>query len=854
VTKHGIAGDVAHPANYGALCVKGSALAESLEMPSRLLYPKFNGTEIGWDRATDIIAKTIHSAIEEHGPDSVAMYVSGQLLTEDYYVANKLMKGFVGTANIDTNSRLCMSSAVVAHNRAFGEDVVPVNYEDIDHAELLVICGANTAWTHPVLFRRIQQAREQNPHMRVVVIDPRKTVTAQEADLHIPLANDGDVALFNGLLRYCIDNDGLDTHFINASTQGFEPLYDEVSQPQYQIDQLSRDLSVESEKLKTLFEWFNSTQNSITLFCQGVNQSEQGSDKGNAIINAHLATGKIAKVGAGPFSITGQPNAMGGREVGGLANQLAVHRGFDDASIEQVQAFWNAPNIATKPGLKAVEMFEAVERGDIKFIWIMATNPVVSMPDNEYVKRALKACPMVVVSDITANADIAQYANLLLPAAGWGEKQGMVTNSERCLTRQRQFISPPGDALSDWKAISQVGSRLCHLMSIDDEFDYRSEYEVFKEYIKMTALNKHNGLLLDLSELESLDENEYDQWQPTQWGGQRPFSNGIYSHSDGKAKFINVSATSTSDEECCWWLNTGRQRDQWHTMTRTGHIAHLAATETEPRVYINRLSAAHLAIDEGALVLITQPDSSMSLVAKLSIDDALGYKQMFMSMHWAGEYGGKTQVNAVVSRKFDPYSGQPAFKSARVEVVPLNVAFHGLFIGRDFDSKGFEFESFQADQTGGIWRFASVEHKTKPFLLGLSNTSSGQDRSVNLDTPSGWLAVTYQQAGEERIIKSILFTSPQPIQVDYAKLAELIGKPLTFSRLLEIASSDEKSELVCSCFRVTDKAIIDALESGECHSLSQLQAKLKCGTNCGSCIPQVKNLVAQHGDIQVVMK
>lgn len=855
VNKHGMMGDKTHPANEGALCVKGSALAESLDMPSRMLYPKLDGQEVSWGKATDQIANAMYAAIQEYGPDSVAMYVSGQLLTEDYYVANKLMKGFVGSANIDTNSRLCMSSAVVAHNRAFGEDVVPVNYQDIDHADLVVICGANTAWTHPVLFRRIQQAREKNPQLRLVVIDPRKTVTAQEADLHIPISNDGDIALFNGLLRHCIENDGVDKAFIDASTQGFEALYKEVAQPQYELASLSESLEVEAAKLDTLFQWFNNTEKTITLFCQGINQSEQGADKGNAIINAHLATGKIAKLGSGPFSITGQPNAMGGREVGGLANQLAIHRGFDQKSIKQVEEFWHAPNIATAAGLKAVEMFEAVERGDIKFIWIMATNPVVSMPDNEYVKRALKACPTVVVSDITAQADVAEYANILLPAAGWGEKQGMVTNSERRMTRQRQFTKPPGDAKADWQAISQVGSKLCSRLGCTDGFGYQSEFEIFKEYMEMTKLNHDTALKLDLSEFGELTEEEYNQWQPKQWGAERPFADGKFSFADQKARFVVPLAPVPKSDDEGWWLNSGRQRDQWHTMTRTGHIPHLAATETEPTVYMSALSASHLGIKQGSLVRVENADNKSSMVARLALDDGLTFKQLFVSMHWAGQFGGKSQVNVVVSRSFDPHSGQPAFKSSSVTVKPVEVKTYGLYLGSEFHPEELLYHSFQAEKHVGVWRFASDTVLNKQALkVSSKSIVSQQSRRVTLDLEDGWIAVDYDLLGEEQIIRSILIASKKPVEVEYSKLVDLVGRHLTFSTLLDIATTNEKSELVCSCFRVTDKAIIRSLEEGECHSLSQVQAKLKCGTNCGSCLPQLKNLVAKHNQIDVVVK
>ncbi|MDW1812294.1 molybdopterin-dependent oxidoreductase, partial [Vibrio sp. Vb2362] len=566
-------------------------------------------------------------------------------------------------------SRLCMSSAVAAHVRAFGEDVVPVNYDDIDNTELLVICGANTAWTHPVLFRRIQQARENNPNLKLVVIDPRETVTAQQADLHLPIKNDGDVSLFNGLLKFLIEQQYIDSKYINSYTDGFDALAEEVSDLRYDVTNLSSSIGISEEKLKTFFQWFAQSPTAITLFCQGVNQAENGVDKGNAIINAHLASGKIAKSGCGPFSITGQPNAMGGREVGGLANQLAVHRAFDAESIKQVQAFWDSPEIATQPGLKAVELFEAVERGEIKVLWIMATNPVVSLPDNQLVKRALEICPFVIVSDITADSDVANYADLLLPAAGWGEKQGMVTNSERRLSRQRQFQAPPGEAKSDWWAISQVGQALCALEKTQNGFAFTSERAVFREYAAMTGMNADSPLKLDLSQHSNLTEQEYEEWVPKQWGGERPFADGIYSHPDGKARFVVTSESPTRLERTKgWWLNTGRQRDQWHTMTRTGHIAHLAASELEPTVYMNTLSATQNRLKAGQLTKLFQPTSNTSIYAKVAIDEGLGFQELFMSMHWAGRYGGESSVNAIVNSGKDPISGQPAFKSSYVEV------------------------------------------------------------------------------------------------------------------------------------------------------------------------------------------
>ncbi|MGY5838754.1 molybdopterin-dependent oxidoreductase [Vibrio chemaguriensis] len=842
ISNNKIIGDALHPANSGSLCVKGVALAESLQMPSRLLYPKLREKEVSWQVITDLIAQEIHQAKAEFGPDSVAMYVSGQLLTEDYYVANKLMKGYVGSANIDTNSRLCMSSAVAAHVRAFGEDVVPVNYDDIDNTELLIICGANTAWTHPVLFRRIQQAREKNQNLKLVVIDPRETVTAQQADLHLPIKNDGDVSLFNGLLKFLIEQQCIDSKYINSYTDGFDTLVEEVSDLRYDVTNLTSSIGISEEKLTTFFQWFAQSPTAITLFCQGVNQAENGVDKGNAIINAHLASGKIAKSGCGPFSITGQPNAMGGREVGGLANQLAVHRAFDAESIKQVQAFWDSPEIATQPGLKAVELFEAVERGEIKVLWIMATNPVVSLPDNQMVKRALEACPFVIVSDITAESDVGKYADVLLPAAGWGEKQGMVTNSERRMSRQRQFQVPPGEAKPDWWAISQVGQALCELEKAQNGFAFTSEHAVFREYAAMTGMNADSPLKLDLSQHANLTEQEYEEWVPTQWGGERPFADGIYSHPDGKARFVVTSELPQRLERAKgWWLNTGRQRDQWHTMTRTGHIAHLAASELEPTVYMNTLSATQNRLKAGQLIKLFQPTSNTGIYAKVAIDEGLGFQELFMSMHWAGRYGGESSVNAIVNSIKDPISGQPAFKSSYVEVQDAAVKTYGMFIGTQFDSGKFLYSAFQAESNLGIWRFA---HDKRPKKQSFCRTE--KSRRITIDIALGWLAVDYDLVGDVRIIRSVLVVSSEPIQTDYTNFTGLIGKPMELSQLLTITQSQSSAKLVCSCFRVTDKQIHDAMEKQDCTSLTQLQNKLKCGTNCGSCVSQIKQMLDSH--------
>ncbi len=838
-----IVGDEKHPANAGQLCVKGSSLKESLDMPSRLLYPRTRDEKglwqsSTWSEVTDTIAEKIHNAMQDTGPDSVAMYVSGQLLTEDYYVANKLMKGFVGSANIDTNSRLCMSSAVAAHTRAFGEDIVPVNYQDVEKTDLLVIVGANTAWTHPILYRRIQEAKQNRPEMKIVVIDPRKTVTAEQADLHLSISNDGDVTLFNGLLKYCVENQAHDADYIEQFTEGFDELWKECDQNQYALSEVSKQTGISIDELELFYRWFAQSDSAVTLFCQGVNQSESGTDKANAIINAHLCTGKIGRCGCGPFSITGQPNAMGGREVGGLANQLAVHRGFDADSIQQVGEIWQAPNMATQPGLKAVELFQAVERGDIKVLWVMATNPVVSMPDNEFIKQALKKCDCVIVSDITGQADVTEYADILLPAAGWGEKEGMVTNSERVLSRQRAFISAPGEAKPDWWSVSQVGQKLCKKIGVDSGFNYLQPADIFREYAKLTSINSDSHLKLDLSQLIDITDEEYSTWEPNAWPfeSSHPLDKG-YSTPSGKAKCVVVKGQNAKHHS--WWLNSGRQRDQWHTMTRTGHIEKLSHQDVEPSVHMNQNALDELGVKPGELVSIaSSTNQSSRLVVKAKLDEGQQDKQLFMSMHWAGQYGVHAQVNKVVEPNTDPFSGQPAFKSSEVLPKAYPVRCYGIYIGDHWKPEHEVYQSYQALSTP-VWRFASNAERTKAQWL------ADFQQVLNLDIEDGWLAVhcSTREGSAMPSVLGITAISTKPLSLNVEALLELINKPLDLSNLIATVGSQNLSKLICSCFKVTDTQIVKAIETQGCESLQEVQAKLKCGTNCGSCLPEVTKLV-----------
>jgi assimilatory nitrate reductase catalytic subunit len=534
-----VSGDADHPSNFGRLCVKGSALGETLGLDGRLLHPQVREEgqlrQVSWDEALDRAAGQWRAIVDEHGPDAVALYVSGQLLTEDYYVANKLMKGYVGSANIDTNSRLCMSSAVAGHKRAFGEDLVPVNYDDLETADMIVLVGSNLAWCHPILFQRITRAKEARPDLKLVVIDPRRTATCELADLHLPVKPGTDVWLFNGLLAYLSRIGAVDATFIANHTRG---LGEALEAAEITPEAVAQACRLKLDDVLAFYEAFAATQKTITGFSMGVNQSSAGTDKVNAIINCHLVTGRIGKPGMGPFSITGQPNAMGGREVGGLANMLAAHLDLDKPDHRAaVQAFWASPRIADKPGLKAVDLFQAIESGKVKAVWVIATNPMVSLPDADQVRRALSKAELVIASDVVTNTDTNAFAHVLLPALAWGEKDGTVTNSERRISRQRAFLPAPGEARGDWKILADFAKRLGY-----EGFDYAHQSEIFAEHARLSAWRNTADELpraFDIGALASLGREGYDSLQPVQWPiGRRVFADNRFSFPDGRARFV----------------------------------------------------------------------------------------------------------------------------------------------------------------------------------------------------------------------------------------------------------------------------------------------------------------------------
>ena len=715
-----ISGDPSHPANFGRLCTKGIALGDTLGHDARLLYPMRRNARnelarISWDPALEAIAEGFSSTIERHGPDSIAFYLSGQLLTEDYYVANKLMKGFIGSANVDTNSRLCMASTVAGHMRAFGSDTVPACYEDLDCADLIILVGSNTAWCHPVLFWRLLQRRRNGATM--VVVDTRRTATATSADLFLEITPGGDQALFAGLLVYLAENSFTDPDFIGKNTAGYAAALNAARRIAPTIEAVAAVTALESNSVIEFYKRFATTDRVVTIFSQGVNQSAQGVDKVNAILNCHLATGRIGKPGASPFSFTGQPNAMGGREVGGLANMLAAHMGFTPDNIDCVRRFWRAPRMATREGLKATDMIPAIARGEIRALWVVGTNPAASLPDADAARKALKKLDLFIVSDnVRANDTINSGAHFLLPALAWGEKSGTVTNSERRISRQRPFLSPPGEARADWAIFADIGRRMGF-----DGFAFDSVASVFREHAALSSFENDGRRDFDLGGLSGLTDEAYDKLQPIHWpirageseGRRRFFAQGEFFTPDRRAKFVALAtpalATPTSSEFPLR-LNTGRVRDQWHTMTRTGTSPRLARDTFEPYVEISPEDAKRAGVDDGGLARVTTAFGSCVLRARITDLQPTG--SVFAPIHWTGETASDARVGALVAPVVDPVSGQPEFKATPAKIEPMICGWQGfLRVRRPVAIPGGVWWARMAIESGVAYRVVGAQDR-----------------------------------------------------------------------------------------------------------------------------------------------
>jgi len=848
-----VRGDPEHPANRGRLCSKGTALASTLGPEGRLLHPEVDGLAVDWDAAVGAVASRLRACLEQHGPDSVALYVSGQLLTEDYYVANKLVKGYIGTAQIDTNSRLCMSSAVSGHVRAFGEDVVPVDYGDVEACDLLVLVGSNLAWCHPVLMQRIQSIRERR-QLRVVAIDPRRTQTAQMADLHLPVRSGTDVMLFNGLLAWLDSQGHTDAAYVAAHTTGADDALRSARAASTDVLATAQACGLDPALLQRFFDWFGATGRVVTLFSQGVNQSSAGVDKVNSIINCHLLTGRIGRAGMGPFSITGQPNAMGGREVGGLSTQLAAHLNLeDDAHRSAVQDFWRSPRMAGKPGPKAVELFDAIGEGRIKAVWIIATNPVVSLPDADRVKRALSRCPLVIVSDCVDRNDTLALAHIKLPATGWAEKDGTVTNSDRHISRQRAFQVAPGEARPDWWIISAVARRMGF-----DGFGYESAAQIFDEHARLSEVSVRFGRRFDLRGLSGLSPQEYDRMEPRQWplpgagevSAMRPFADGRFPTGDGRARLVATPARlprHSPTAEFPLVLNTGRVRDQWHTMTRTSRAPQLNAHEPEPFVDAHVLDMQAAGIREGEVArVVTRWGSALG---RVRASGEVPQGMIFMPIHWSEQFAHLSRVGAAVNPVVDPSSGEPEFKHTPSRLERVDTQWRGFLLSRaavpppdatwwatsaqDSVSR-LEFEGQGNDPPGARWLRSALPGAECAEWIEYGDAGTGCWRAalVSDGVLVACMMVTRTGVLPSRGWVSSLFAKP-------------VLEPADRGSLLRGARQDvrDPGPTVCACFQVGANSIRSAVQSG-CASLEAIGAQLRAGTNCGSCRPEIQRLLA----------
>jgi assimilatory nitrate reductase catalytic subunit len=906
----GVRGDPDHPANFGRLCTKGSTLHLTASAPitlqTRLLQPmrREHRAEapkaISWDSALDFAATSFSQIIAEHGPDAVGFYVSGQLLTEDYYVFNKLAKGLIGTNNIDTNSRLCMSSAVAGYKQTLGADAPPNCYDDVNHAEIIFIVGSNTAYAHPILFRRIEDAKKNNPLLKIIFADPRKTDTAEIADLYLPIQPGTDVMLFNGMLHIMLWEGWLDKAYIAEHTNGFDNLKTTVRE--YTPEVVAQTCGIKKEDLFAAAKLFATSKAALSLYCQGLNQSSTGTAKNAALINLHLATAQIGKPGAGPFSLTGQPNAMGGREVGGLANLISAHRDMaNPAHRAEVAALWGVADVPSKPGKTAVEMFQAAADGEIKALWIACTNPAQSMPDQATVRRALERCELVIVQEAFATTETCHYADLLLPATTWGEKDGTVTNSERRISRVLPAIPAPNQTRHDWKIVVDFAQRLeAQLAKCEPKttlFPYPSPEQIWNEHRESTR-----GRDLDITGLTyAIIEAQPAQWpfkEGDSQGKARLYEDGIFPTADGKANFVNTVYKPTAEQRESRYpfsLNTGRLRDQWHGMSRTGTLGRLFGHVAEPVVQMNRQDMTRRLLKEGDLVHVTSKRGSIMLSVQAS--DEIGMSQAFIAMHWGSEFlSGRSStgdaiagVNAITTSAYCPSSKQPELKHSAVKILKAELPWTLLAVawlpeasayttraalqklmsrfdfascvpfGREESGLGADAPSTSPAQRGILFRAASayapeddsIAHIES--LLGLSGPDTqryedkkrGQRRAARLVRTSNGNAqlqgfVLAGDTSAEAWIKTLLQD-----QLDAASYGRLLLSPGAKAPV----AVQSKGQQICSCFNVTETAIqaqLSKCEGNEEERLAQLQSALQCGTNCGSCVPQLKKMVRVH--------
>ena len=854
-----IAGDPAHPANFGRICVKGAALAETLTEEGRLLHPMINGARASWSQAIGLAARRFGETIERHGADSVALYVSGQMLTEDYYVANKFMKGFVGSANIDTNSRLCMASSVAGHKRAFGADVVPNVYEDLELASLVVLVGSNLAWCHPVLFQRLEQAKAARKSLRVVNIDPRRTATSELADLHLALKPGTDVALFLGLLRYLHRAGKLNDAYTENYTSGAPEALLEAQA--WEIEKVAATTDLDALDVLRFYELFAARERTVTVYSQGVNQSSAGTDKVNAILNCHLLTGRIGLPGAGPFSVTGQPNAMGGREVGGLSNQLACHMELENPQHREiVSRFWGYERVAAKPGLKAVELFDALGEGRIKALWIIGTNPVDSLPQADKIKRALTACPFVMVSDVMAKTDTTLFANVLLPARAWGEKDGVVTNSERRISRQRALRPAAGEAMPDWWILCRVARAMGA-----KGFDYAGPAAIFGEYAALSGQLNNGARAFDISACAKISAAAYESLQPFQWPWRegeaasetpkRFFANGGFFTPDGRARFIATPYRAPKDQPSAtapFVMNTGRLRDQWHTMTRTGVASRLSQHFAEPCVEIHPEDAARLGLEPSKLARVSNAHGAV--VLRTLITDRQQKGSVFAPIHWTDQNASAARVDVLVAANVDPVSGQPESKNASVRIEAWPAAWFGFALTRE-KPKDIPAGYWALARTSFGWRIELAAKKEpenwEAFAQGLIGADGASAEVVRTqDARRGARRWLFAQQGRP---SGLLFVAREPIAAPRDFLcaefenagacnahALLAGRPR--------GGRADRGQTICACHSVGAKEIEAAITLHGAADPEAVGRLTKAGTGCGSCRSEIRRMLKDKSD------
>jgi len=868
-TIHGVQGDPAHPANYGRLCSKGSTLHLTGDLAARALYPELRlgkglaRARTDWDGALDHAAAVFAATIREHGPDSVAFYISGQLLTEDYYAFNKLARALVGTNNIDSNSRLCMSSAVVGYKRSLGADAPPCSYEDIEQSDCLLIAGSNMAYAHPVLFRRLEAAKARRPEMKVIVVDPRRTDTCELADLHLAILPGTDVALLHGILHLLLWEGWIDRAFIDAHTEGFDALKKLVHD--YTPAAVADICGISVDNLQLCAELIGRAPSFLSLWCMGLNQSSAGSAKNSALINLHLATGQIGRVGAGPFSLTGQPNAMGGRETGSLSNLLPGHREAGNATHRaEVAGYWGVEQLPETTGLSAIELFEAVRVGKIKALWIACTNPAQSMPDQSKIHEALSACPFVVVQEAFFTTETCRYADLLLPAASWGEKEGSVTNSERRISHVRRAVPAPAQARPDWAIVCDFARRLEPQLrpGLPSLFDFSNPAALFEEYKQLTA-----GRDLDLS---GISHALLDDLGPQQWpfptgavsGTPRLYGDGVFPTPSGRAQFVADPYRAAQEQREARYsltLNTGRLRDQWHGMSRTGTAAQLFGHVEEAALSLHPDELLRRRLASGDLVKLRSRRGS--LILPVQADEAIRPGQAFLPMHWGDRFLKGLGTNVLTLPAFDPLSKQPELKHAGVEVDKVELPWQ-LFalvegeVQQRFAALRPLFESF-------AYASLTLTGRERPALLIKAASAVAPeagllaqiDALLNLDQgPVLAYDDPRRTVGKRVRIEdgriTALRLAGETAARDWLKALWSEGKADTELRrwLLAPLSTPPgdaggcKSKTVCSCMNVSDAAIRAGIERG--LDLDGLKQELKCGTSCGSCVPEIKRLLA----------